>query len=232
MNVVITGATRGIGRAIAEHFAAAGNTIIACARTLKDLQTLQADLLQMHPASTVHIYRVDMENATDVQEFATALLRQDLAPGILINNAGYFTPGNIHSEPAGSLQNMLNINLLGAYHLTRALLPHMIATRQGHIFNICSVASLSGLPHVGAYGISKFALYGFSKHLGAEVQPFGIKVTAVCPGSTYTSSWDGSGVDATTLLQPADVAALVYATSRLSAAAAVNDIILQPLTRK
>ena len=126
------------------------------------------------------------------------------------------------------MEKMIEVNLYSAYHLTRTLLPVMIQRRSGHIFNICSIASLQAYPNGGAYSISKFALAGFSRNLREEMKPHGIKVTTVYPGAAYTDSWAGSGVDPRRIMEAADIAAMVYAASRLSPQATVEDIILRP----
>ena len=139
-----------------------------------------------------------------------------------------FLPGSINNEEAGTLEAMINTNLYSAYHLTRALLPSMIANKSGHIFNICSIASLQAYSNGGSYSISKFALLGFSKNLREELKPLGIKVTAVLPGAAYTDSWSGSGVDPKRIMEADDVAKMVFAASQLSSQAVVEDIILRP----
>jgi short-subunit dehydrogenase len=149
-------------------------------------------------------------------------------PDILINNAGQFIPGNIHNEPEGHLEKMLEINLYSAYHLTRRLLPSMIQQKSGHIFNICSIASLNAYANGGAYSISKFALLGFSKNLREEMKPKGIKVTAVLPGATMSASWDVASIDPNRIMEANDIATMVYAASQLSPQAVVEDIILRP----
>src|SRR5215210_8923098 len=121
---------------------------------------------------------------------------------------------------------MMNTNLNSSYHLTRSLLPIMMERRKGHIFNICSIASFKPLPNVGSYGISKFALYGFTKHLREELKPFGIKVTAICPGATYTSSWEGADIKPGRMLEANDVATMIFASSQLSTGAVAEDIII------
>ncbi len=123
---------------------------------------------------------------------------------------------------------MIAVNLYSAYHLTRALLPGMMARRKGHIFNICSIASLQAYPNGGAYSISKFALAGFSRNLREEMKPHGIKVTAVYPGAVYTDSWAGSGVDPQRIMEAGDIAEMVYAAAGLSPQATVEDILLRP----
>ena len=126
------------------------------------------------------------------------------------------------------LEAQLNANLLSAYHLTRDLLPSMMKAKQGHIFNICSIASLQAYPHGGSYSISKYALLGFSKNLRLELKDKGIKVTAVCPGATYTNSWKGSGVPEDRIMEADDIAKMIYAATQLSPQAVVEDIVLRP----
>ena len=123
---------------------------------------------------------------------------------------------------------MIGINLYAAYHLTRILLPAMMDKKQGHIFNICSIASLKAYDNGGSYSISKFALMGFSKNLREELKPYNIKVTSVYPGAVYTSSWHGSGVPQSRIMEAADIADLVFAASQLSPQACVEDIIIRP----
>ena len=150
-------------------------------------------------------------------------------PDILVNNAGQFIPGSIYNEAEGVLDKMLQQNLYSAYHLTRGLLPGMIQKGSGHIFNICSIASLHAYNNGGSYGISKYALLGFNRNLREEMKPHGIKVTAVLPGAAYTASWEGAGIDPARIMTAEDIAIMVEAASRLSPQACVEDIVLRPL---
>jgi short-subunit dehydrogenase len=123
---------------------------------------------------------------------------------------------------------MIESNLYSAYHLTRALLAPMMAAKKGHIFNICSIASLNAYANGGSYSISKFALAGFTKNLREELKPHGIKVTGVYPGAVYTASWVGSGVDPKRIMEASDVATMIVAAASLSDAAVAEDIVLRP----
>jgi short-subunit dehydrogenase len=123
---------------------------------------------------------------------------------------------------------MISVNLYSAYHFTRTLLPVMMKAKQGHIFNMCSIASLNAYANGGSYSISKFALLGFSKNLREEMKPFGIKVTAVCPGATMSNSWDGVDIDPERIMEAKDIAEMIFAASKLSPMAVVEDIILRP----
>jgi short-subunit dehydrogenase len=149
-------------------------------------------------------------------------------PDVLINSAGQFIPGSVYNEPEGALEKTIEINLYSAYHLTRLLLPKMMEAKRGHIFNICSIASIKAYHNGGAYSISKFALLGFGKNLREEMKPHNIKVTSVIPGAAYTDSWSSSGIDSKRMMEADDVAKMVYAASQLSPQACVEEIIMRP----
>lgn len=228
MNVIITGATKGMGRAIARQFAAAGYNIVACARTEKDLQEMKNDFASHFPEVQVIIKAIDLGDVVQVKDFGKWILDSNIAPDVLVNNAGYFVPGTIYAEEDGVIEKMMAVNVYSAYHLSRALLPVMMERKHGHIFNICSIAAFQPLPNVGSYGISKFALLGLTKHLREEMKPFGVKVTAVLPGATFSGSWDGSDINPQRIMEASDVAKMVFAASQLSPKAVVEDIILRP----
>jgi short-subunit dehydrogenase len=228
MNVIITGATKGMGRAIAEQFAAAGYNIVACARTENDLQELKDDLIARFPAVSVTVKAVNIGDAEAVKDFGRWILSLQITPDVLVNNAGYFVPGSIYSETDGTIEKMMEVNVYSTYHLTRTLLPAMMERKQGHIFNICSVAAFKPMADVGSYGISKFALLGLTRHLREEMKPHGVKVTAVLPGATFSGSWEGSDIDHSRIMEAQDVARMVFASSQLSPMAVVEDIVLRP----
>jgi short-subunit dehydrogenase len=227
MNIVITGASKGIGYAIAEIFAANGHDLYVTSKTASALELAVAKLKNQYPNVKIESMPADLSIQAEVTAFAHWCLAKT-TPTILINNAGYFVPGKLQNEADGQLQDQLNTNLFSTYHLTRALLPNMLANQAGHIFNICSIASLGAYENGGAYSISKFALLGFSKNLRLELKDKGIKVTAVCPGAVYTNSWSGSGVDPNSIMEAGDIAKMIYAATQLSPQAVVEDIIMRP----
>lgn len=227
MNIVVTGASKGIGYAIAEIFAANGHNLYLTSKTPASLAKAVDTLKTQYPTIQIEYMPADLSIQGEVSSFASWCLSKT-QPHILINNAGYFVPGQLQNEANGQLQDQLNTNLFSAYHLTRALLPSMLAQKAGHIFNICSIASLHAYENGGAYSISKFALLGFSKNLRLELKDKGIKVTAVCPGAVYTNSWSGSGVDPKRIMEANDIAKMVYAASQLSPQAVVEDMVMRP----
>lgn len=227
MNIIITGASKGIGKAIAAQFAAAGYQLLLCSRGEKSLYDCMNELQTKFPQASIKGRPTDMSVKEEVLAFAKWCLDQG-TPDIVINNAGHFIPGSVHNEPEGSLEEMLASNLFSAYHLSRAILPAMMTAKSGHIFNICSIASLHAYENGGSYSISKYAMSGFSRNLREEMKQHGIKVTAVYPGAVLTASWDGFEIDPKRIMEADDIAKMVFTAAHLSPMAVVEDIILRP----
>lgn len=230
MNIVITGASKGLGKAIAEAFAKdePGHSFFLCARNAAELEATGKDLQDRFPQNKIHTKTCDVSDKKSLQQFVEWINSYSAKVDILVNNAGIYLPGCAYGEDDGMLEKLMEVNLYSAYHLTRMILPGMISSRTGHVFNICSIASIMAYPNGGAYSISKFALYGFSKNLREEMKPHGIKVTHVLPGAAYTDSWSGSGVDPKRIMEATDVAQMIYAAAQLSPQACVEEIILRP----
>ncbi len=225
---VISGATKGLGRAIAEWFAARGFDIAACARTSSDLDAMQQHWAAAYPGQTLLTTQADLSQRADVRRFAEAVRGRWTRIDVLVNNAGIFRPGRVSEEEEGTLELLIEANLYSAYHLTRALLPMMLPYQRGHIFNLCSIASITAYPNGGSYTISKFALLGFSKALREELKTAGIRVTALLPGATWSDSWRGVELPADRLMQADDIARLVWAAYELSLSAVVEEIVVRP----
>ncbi|MCC6288897.1 MAG: SDR family oxidoreductase [Chitinophagaceae bacterium] len=228
MNIIITGASKGFGKSIAEKFAANGWNVYMCSRTEKTLHQTKDELRQQYPSVKIEAKPFDLSIKEDAQALGKWILSLNISIDVLVNNAGSFEPGNVYNEPEAVLENMIAVNLYSAYHLTRTIISKMIAQKQGHIFNMCSIASLQAYTNGGAYSISKFALSGFSRNLREEMKPFGIKVTGIYPGAAYTDSWAGSGVDKKRIMESKDIAEMIYAAAQLSPQACVEDIVIRP----
>ena len=228
MLVVITGASQGIGYAVAEAFAAAGHTLCICSKTASRLKEATESLVKKYPNAIIYSKQADLSKQSDCDAFGNWCLSLG-TPSILINNAGFFLPGNLMQEEQGVLETQIAANLYSAYYTSRAIVPAMIKAGNGHIFNICSIASLNAYPQGGSYSISKYALEGFSKNLREELKDKGIKVTGVYPGATYTNSWAGSGVAPSRIMEAEDIAKMIFAATQLSPQAVVEDIVMRPL---
>jgi short-subunit dehydrogenase len=228
MNVVVTGASKGIGKAVAAAFAAEGNQVFICARNEVQLYNTVAEL-----QNSLSQCKYQGQSCRSFQKRrggrpCTMDIETGSSVDILVNNAGTFLPGSVFNEEDGLLETMIQTNLYSAYHLTRALLPAMMEKKSGHIFNMCSIASLNAYKNGGSYSISKFALAGFSKNLREEMKPWNIKVTAVYPGAVLTDSWEGFDNSRHRIMESKDIADMILAMSKLSPAAVIEDIVLRP----
>jgi Short-chain dehydrogenases of various substrate specificities len=225
---VITGATKGIGKAITEVFANNQFDLAICARNKEDLDGMQNQLLKANSSLQVMTSSIDMQQRDQVIQFADEILHQFQRVDVLVNNVGRYLPGDITTEDEGVLQRLIEINLYSAYHLTRSLLPLMQSQPTAHIFNICSIASTTAYANGGAYSISKFALYGFSKNLREELKSTGVKVTSILPGATMSDSWKGSGVKEDRIMPANDIANLIWAAYDTSPQTCIEEMVLRP----
>ncbi|NVO85780.1 SDR family oxidoreductase [Hymenobacter terrestris] len=228
-NIVVTGGTKGIGRALVFRFLRAGYPVVTCARSAEGLAELQTAAAALVPGAVLHTHVADLSEQQQTQAF-TDFVRECGAVAVLINNTGAFIPGRLQDEPAdgSQLRQMLAVNLLSAYDTTLALLPGMLAQREGHIFNICSTASITAYPNGGSYGIAKHALLGFSKNLREELKESGLRVTAVLPGATLTASWEGVDLPAERFIKAEDVADAIFGVFSLSGQAVVEELLIRP----
>ena len=219
---IVTGGTKGIGRAIIHKFASEGFDIITCSRTRQELEHLQAD----NPTN-LDFRVVDMSDKAAVVAFGKYIADHYQRIDVLVNNAGVFVPGEIHTEAEGTLEKMIDTNLYSAYHLTRALVPQLEAT-SGHIFNMCSTASFVPYVNGGSYCISKFALLGFSKVLREEMKTKGVRVTSIMPGATMSASWEGVDLPEERFMKASDVAEAVYGAYSMSDRTVIEEIVMRP----
>lgn len=183
-NAIITGAGKGIGRAVAIALALEGVNIGLMARTTADLDTVAKELEQYGVKTviaTVNVANVDEVNA------AVAKVKGELgAIDILINNAGISSFGNFMELDPERWEEIVKVNLFGPYYMTRAVLPEMIERKIGDILNISSTAGKNGAAVTSAYSASKFALIGMSESLMQEVRKHNIRVSTLLPSTVAT----------------------------------------------
>ncbi|HET9485982.1 MAG TPA: SDR family oxidoreductase [Chryseosolibacter sp.] len=227
--IVVTGGSQGIGRAILSKFVAEGFDAVTCARHEADLRALKIEIENLNPGSTIFFQKADLSVSREAKAFAGFVVSLNRPVDVLVNNAGYFVPGDISSEPEGNLESMIEANLYSAYHTTRGLVSEIKKSDTGHIFNMCSIASIQAYDNGGSYAISKFALLGFSKCLREELKSHRIRVTAVLPGATKTRSWEGAGLPDERFIRVEDIAATVYSAWALSPRSVVEEIIIRPM---
>lgn len=227
MNAIITGASRGIGKAVAKIFGLHGYNLWLGSKNEETLLATAEELQTLYPHISIDAKALDLGHKQEAQLFGEWVATTADTIDILVNNAGTFFPGTILDEADDTLEKTMAVNFYSVYWITKALLPKMLAQQSGHIFNMGSIAGLQAYPNGGAYSISKFALMGFSKNLRHELKPHGIKVTTMIPGAVYTDSW-APFVEQKRIMDVDDVAQLVYACSRLSPQAVVEELVLRP----
>lgn len=225
--IVVTGGTKGIGRAVLEKFAAQGFDIATCSRKQNELDQLKEELEKKYSIKA-YIMMADMAVKEEVNAFTTFINQSGRAVDVLVNNAGYFIPGQVMDEPEGTLESMMNSNVFSAYYTTRGLVAGMKKNRSGHIFNMCSIASFKAYPNGGSYAITKFAMLGFSKVLREELKEFNLRVTAIMPGATLTASWEGVDLPEERFMKAEDVADAVYGAYALSGRSVVEEMVIRP----
>ncbi len=226
---VLTGASRGIGRALALELAPRGWDLAICSRSEEKLEALRAELADAAPGATVHVQACDVGDPAVLGTFATAVRGWFPHVDALVHNAGVFRLGSLLEEPEGQLEELIDVNLLSAYRLTRALVPDMVRRGAGDVVTLCSVASLKAYPAGGSYGIAKHALLGFTRNLREELRESGVRVTAVMPGATWTDSWSGvEGLSPERLMPAEDIAAAIRGALELSPRTVVEELVLRP----
>lgn len=227
-NVVVTGASRGIGFSVAQKFAKEGNHLFLVARNLDDLNLAKEQLLN-EGAASVACVSADLAIKNDIENAIAKIKTHFSAVHVLVNNAGLFLPGTMMEEPTGQFENLISTNLTSAYHTTRGLWSMMKQVPRAHVFNMCSIASVTAYAAGGSYSVVKFGLLGFTKSLRLEGMPVGIRVTAVMPGATLTDSWAGADIPSTRFMRPEDVADSIYAAFEINERTVVEEMLLRPI---
>jgi short-subunit dehydrogenase len=227
-NALITAATKGIGRAVAITLAKEGINLAICARNKNDLAAFKAELSVINPQIKIVAVTTDVSVKTEILDFAGKAEQELGFISIIVNNAGMYEPSSILDDAEDTFLKSVNTNVAPAYELYRYFGKTMIAARDGHIFNICSVAALNPIPGAGSYSVTKFALLGLTKVMRLEMQQHNVKVTAVIPGSTLTDSWKDVKVEKDTMVLPEDIASAIINILKMSPGANVDEIVIKP----
>ena len=222
--VLITGAGRGIGRALAHAFAAAGAKVALLGKTKKNLLEVQRELKDSGAPTVVLAADVSDEG---VVSRAVAATEQQLGPvDVLVNNAGIFALAPVEKMDALVFDRLLAVNLRGPFLMSRAVLPGMKSRKRGHIVNISSTAGRRGFAGGGAYCASKFGLAGLTEAMRYEARASNVRVTCVYPSTVNTDLVKKSGMDPASerAIQPEDVANAVVALVAMDDRAMTTDL--------
>lgn len=223
---LVTGASRGIGYAIAARLASLGAAVAICARNAEQLEkaasALRAD------GATIAPFPCDVTRADEIAKLARHTAEALGPVDILVNNAGIGRFGEFHKLSEADYDAVLDTNLKSVFLLSREVAPSMIARRAGHIINIASLAGKNAFPGGGIYCASKWGLLGLTYCMAEELRAHGIRVAAICPGTVATEFSPHENKDASKMLQPSDVAHAVEAILTQAPQSFMSEILLRP----
>lgn len=231
---IITGASQGIGRAIAERLAGLGIHMVLSARSADKLRALAEHLQNAYPATQSRIVPCDVRDAAQVQRVVDETVQAFGRVDILINNAGIAPrEGLLQELSIADIDRTIDTNLKGALYFMRAVLPPMVEQQSGVIININSIAGKTAYPFWSVYDASKFGLHAVTRAVAEEQRPNGVKVAGIYPGAVNTALWDDVGLEQGArregMLDPEDIAeAVVYLLSQPTKTL-IGDITLEPL---
>jgi NAD(P)-dependent dehydrogenase (short-subunit alcohol dehydrogenase family) len=226
--IVITGASQGIGAAVAEVFAREHPCRLGLlARNLENLEKVATACRES--GSDAQAYACDVTDEESVASVAEQVLEGLGPPEVLINNAGRFLGMPFLETTTEQFDELIAANLRSVFLVSKAFLPSMVLQRRGHIFNMSSIAGLNPYPGGTAYCSAKFGVTGLSKVMRREMMEYGIRVTTVYPGATFTPSWQGAGVSEDVMMPAEDVAQAFFDAWRLGGRTVVEDLVLRPV---
>lgn len=228
MNAIVTGATKGIGRALVMHLAANNYNVALCARNGREVEIFVKELEVMYPGLQFYGQAADFENMAEVESFAAFTSDRMESIDVLINNAGLYLPTNLMNEGNDALERQMKVNVYSPHYLSKFFAAKMIKQGKGHIINICSIASIKPVGAAASYSISKAALLSLSKILREELAGTGVGITAILPGSTLTDSWSGTTISPDHFIAPDDIANAVLTCLSMSSGANIDEIIIRP----
>ena len=224
---LITGAGKGIGRAIANGLAELGYQTILISRKLKDLEQVAIDIFKnggLAPA----IFPLDITDTAEMKKTIKNIIAEYGRIDVLVNNAGVYFDGTFEISET-NFRTMLDTNLTAQFNVTKEIVPVMEKQGSGYIFNMVSRSGKIGFAGSGAYSASKFGMLGFSDSMYRELTPQGIKVTALCPGWVNTKmAFDaGTPLAEEEMIQPEDLFKTIKCLLELSPEACIKEVVLE-----
>lgn len=232
--VVVTGAGRGLGRALARAFSAEGASLVLGARSSDEIDELAGQLGDAMALQT------DVRVVSEVYRLVELAIAEFGRIDVMVNNAGLAVYGPFEDTSEAAFDDMWLTNVKGAYFGSQAAFRYMKQQRAGHIINISSIAGKLHLPNESAYNASKWAVNGFTGTLRLEAEPFDVKVTTVCPGGIATPFWDTQAYlpfpaerisPERDFMQPEEVAATVVQIALTSDRYLVPEVVMLPMMR-
>ena len=223
---LVTGASRGIGFAVARSLAGLGARVALCARDPERLEKAAAQLKGVGAA--VVAIPTDVRNANEISPLVRKAEQTLGAIDILVNNAGIGSFAPVQEASEADWNAILDTNLKAVFLLTKAVAPGMIQRRSGHIINIGSLSGRSAFAGGAIYCASKWGLLGFTQCAAEDLRQYGIRVSAVMPGSVATDFSPHAGKDTSKMLQPEDVAHAVEAIVTQAPQSFISEVLIRP----
>lgn len=226
MHAVITGASQGIGRAIALAFARDGFDVALLSRTQSTLDVV-AEACASEGVETL-VCPTDVTDDAAVATAASTIHDTWGVPEVLVNNAGAFTPAPLDETSVTAFREQVDVNLTAAFVVTKAFLGGMREQDSGHVFFMASVAGQQAYPGSVAYCAAKHGLVGLARVVREETKPDHVRVTTLLPGATRTPSWDGTDLPDERFMDPDDIAQTVVDAYHLSDRTVMEEVVLRP----
>ncbi len=226
---IVTGASKGIGKAITLSLAEAGVKVVIAARHKVDLKSVEKEV-RVHGSECLAV-QADVSKESDVDRLIKKSIKTFGTVDILINNAGFGIFSKVADTSVKDFDGMMSVNLRGVFLCSRGILPTMMRQKSGAIINIASLAGKNSFVGGATYSATKWGLLGFSRSLMLEVREHNIRVIAICPGSVNTSFSDHSK-DSEKIIQPQDVADTVLFALTMPARSNVSEIDIRPTNPK
>lgn len=226
MNILISGASRGIGRAVATLLASKNHNLYLISRSISDLESLKAKIQTQE--NKVEIFSCDLSKSQESVQLIEKI-QATTQIDVLINNLGIFETNQSDQIDIDELKKLMDLNLYSAINLSNAVIESMKESEQGTIINMGSVMSHLAAPFAANYSISKHAFKAWNDALRDELRQHGLKVCAIYPGAVNTSSWDGMEVNRDAMIQPEDIAKLINTLLEMNYNTLVEEVRLSPL---
>ncbi|MGA2800366.1 MAG: SDR family oxidoreductase [Candidatus Micrarchaeaceae archaeon] len=230
---IVTGGSRGIGRAIAQELASMGYNLLLVA---KDSNRLKKTAEEISKGTDVKIDLLpcDLSKTADIDALYEFCVSKKIIPDVLVNNAGIYVPGTTKESPIREYDNIMSVNARSMFYLTQKIMPLLKKGHNQRVIVISSVWALDSYPADGnedgtIYAISKWAVRGWSRSLRAELRKHNIGVSTIYPGAVFTDEWKGTTRPKENFIKPEDIGKVVRAILETSPQTVIEEVILRPI---
>lgn len=228
MKILITGGSRGIGKAIASELCRSGHEVLIVSQNKTNLNKAINELEKTHKSKVIGKV-VNVGKEKEIENLCNYCITTEFLPNILVLNAGIFIEGTLTNSNSSDLYETINIDLYHVYHFVKKFIHILKGQQNSKIFVIGSTASLEPYPVGALYGVAKWGLRGYVINLRKELMKDNIAVTLINPGGTLTDLWEGEELEPNRLLEPSDIGKIIVTFLTLSPQAVVEEITIRPM---